>query len=212
MNRWIIFDVDGTLIETALSNMIGLQVTMKDIYNKKYSKEDVRKYMGIPGDEALRKIGIPESEIKNTWKYWGDKVKEYAHHNYVFDGVEEMLKELNKGYSLAIVTSKTHEQLEEDFTKRGLLKYFKIWICKEDTDLHKPNPAPLFKAMELGGFKAEEAIYLGDAFVDKEAAIKAGMEFGHCRFMEQYYLVECNIIFNNPQDIVKYFSREVWND
>ena len=205
MIKWIIFDIDGTLIETALSNMRGLQQTMRDLYKREYTDEELHKLMGIPGDEALRKTGIKEEEIMDTWRYWTLKVKDYAHHNYAFEGVEDMLRDLSKEYSLAIVTSKTYEQLHEDFTKRGLLDYFKLWICKEDTIKHKPNPEPLLKALEKAGITAEEAIYLGDALVDYEAAKAAGIEFGHCRFMKIVDHIDCEIIFNNPKEIAELF-------
>lgn len=205
--RWIIFDVDGTLIETARSNSIGLRITMKDLFDEDYSEEQVRSYMGIPGDMALKKVGVPESKINDTWDYWGNKVKEYENYNYVFDGVLEMLEELSKKYNLAIVTSKTYEQLNEDFVKRGLLEYFKVWVCKEDTDIHKPNPEPLLKALEKAKCTCKEAIYLGDAYVDYEAARGARMDFGHCRFAEKYDEVNCKNIFYNCDEVIKYFNR-----
>lgn len=206
MIKWIIFDVDGTLIETAESNLKGLTVTMKDLYNKDFSDGELRGLMGTPGDSALRNLGIKEDEILSAWSYWGDKVKEYAHLDYVFDGVEEMLSSLSKSYNLALVTSKTHKQLEDDFIKRGLIKYFKLWVCKEDTNLHKPNPDPLLKALERAGVSPCEAIYLGDAMVDFMAASSINMKFGHCRFMEKYDKIDCDIVFNEPKDILYYFK------
>ena len=117
MIKWIVFDVDGTLIETALSNILGLQETMMDLYGQKYSKEELRRLMGIPGDEALRKIGVKDDKIISTWRYWSDNVKKYSSYNYVFDGIEEMVSELEKNYCLGIVTSKTYSQLKEDLQK-----------------------------------------------------------------------------------------------
>lgn len=209
MIKWIIFDIDGTLIETAASNMMGLKVTMKELYNREFSDEEIRPYMGTPGDEALRNIGVNEEDILSTWKYWGDKVKEYAHLDYVFDGVPEMLDLLSQKYNLAIVTSKTHKQLHDDFIKRGLIDYFKVWVCKEDTKRHKPNPDPLIKALELANIEISEAIYIGDAMVDYMAANSINMKFGHCRFMDKYDEVDCSIVFNNTDDILKYFDIEL---
>ncbi|WP_125153474.1 HAD family hydrolase [Clostridium rectalis] len=206
MIKWIIFDIDGTLIETAMSNMIGLRNAIKKFYNKEYELEDLRKYMGIPGDEALKDIGVKEEEIPKVWRYWEEEVDKYRHYNYVFNGVKEMLNKLNKKYSLAIVTSKTQNQLRSDFTEEGLLKYFKIWICKEDTLSHKPNPEPLLKALEKANVDVNKAIYIGDAMVDYCAAKKINMKFGHCRFAEKFDDVGNDIIFNTPRDITNYFN------
>ncbi|MGG7176870.1 HAD family hydrolase [Clostridium paraputrificum] len=208
---WIIFDVDGTLIETARSNSIGLMITMKELFNKEYTEEEIRKYMGIPGDMALRNIGVKEEKIMDTWVYWGNKVKEYAHYNYVFEGVMPMLEELSKSYNLAIATSKTHQQLHDDFVQRGLLEYFKIWVCKEDTDKHKPNPEPLLKAMEKAKINKGQAIYIGDALVDYQAAKAANMDFGHCRFADKYDEVDCHITFNTAEGLKEYFIEELEN-
>lgn len=206
IKKWIIFDVDGTLIETARSNSIGLIITMKELFNKEYTEDEIRKYMGIPGDIALRNIGVKEYDIKDTWIYWGNKVKEYSNYNYVFDGVKEMLEELSGNYKLAIVTSKTHQQLEDDFIKIGLIKYFDVWVCKEDTNIHKPNPEPLLKALEKGGFEVKDAVYIGDALVDYQAAKRANLDFIHCRFADKYDDVNCAYIANTTDDILKIFN------
>lgn len=205
MINWIIFDVDGTLIETALSNTLALQNTMKDLYGKEYSEDELQKLMGIPGDEALRKIGIKEEDIANTWIYWGNKVKEYSNYNYLFDGIKDMLDSLSKKFSLAIVTSKTHAQLNEDLAHTGILDYFKLWICKEDTENHKPNPDPLIKVMEKANINVDEAIYIGDALVDYESATSAGMRFAHCRYSEKTDDINCELIINKPIEITNYF-------
>ena len=206
MYKWIIFDVDGTLIETSVSNIIGLKITMKEKYNKEYLDDELRKYMGIPGDEALRKLGVKEDEINSVWNFWEDNVRKNAHKNYIFQGIKEMLEELKNKYSLAIVTSKTHKQLKDDFIDKGLSKYFKLWICKEDTTCHKPNPEPLLKALEKSNAKVEEAIYIGDAFVDYKAATAINMSFAQFRFMDKYEEIDCPLIFKNSKDVLTYFN------
>ncbi|WP_238884096.1 HAD family hydrolase [Clostridium sp. YIM B02551] len=205
MIKWIIFDVDGTLIETALSNLLGLQEVMKDLHGREYSKEELRYLMGIPGDEALSKLGVKEELIKDTWKQWSDNVKKYAKFNYIFDGIEDALSKLSERYSLGIVTSKTKAQLVEDFGEAGILEYFKVFICKDDTEKHKPNPDPLLKLMEKAKIQGEEAIYLGDALVDYEAASAARMLFGHCRYAEKTDDIKCKLVFNKPEEITNYF-------
>ncbi|MDD7796282.1 HAD family hydrolase [Clostridium sp. 'White wine YQ'] len=205
MIKWIVFDVDGTLIETALSNLLGLQEVMKDLYGLEYSKEELRYLMGIPGDEALSKLGVKEELIKDTWKQWSDNVKKYAKFNYIFDGIEDTLSKLRERYSLGIVTSKTKAQLVEDFGEAGILEYFKVFICKDDTEKHKPNPDPLLKLMERAKIQGEEAIYLGDALVDYEAASAARMLFGHCRYAEKTEDIKCELVFNKPEEITNYF-------
>ncbi|EHI96921.1 HAD-superfamily hydrolase, subfamily IA, variant 1 [Clostridium sp. DL-VIII] len=206
MIKWIVFDVDGTLIETALSNILGLQETMMDLYGQKYSKEELRRLMGIPGDEALRKIGVKDDKIISTWRQWSDNVKKYSNYNYFFDGIKEMLLELEKNYCLGIVTSKTYSQLKEDLQESSLLESFKAFICKEDTEKHKPNPEPLIKFMNNNGINREEIIYIGDALVDYEAACAAGIKFAHCRYSEKTDNINCEIIFSKPIEIVKYFT------
>lgn len=205
MIKWIVFDVDGTLIETALSNILGLQEAMVDLHGKKYSEEELRRLMGIPGDEALRKIGVKDDKIISTWRYWRDTVKKYSSYNYVFDGIKEMLSELEKNYCLGIVTSKTYIQLKEDLQESSLLENFKSFICKEDTEKHKPNPEPLIKFMNNNNINREEIIYIGDALVDYEAACAAGIKFAHCRYSEKTEDINCEIIFSKPIEIVKYF-------
>ena len=77
-------------------------------------------------------------------------MRNYTNNIKVFDGIVELLKNLlSLDYEMGIVTSKTREEFTHDFCPFGINHYFKIIICADDTQEHKPNAAPILKYVEL---------------------------------------------------------------
>lgn len=95
-----------------------------------------------------------------------------------FPGVEESLARLREaGTKIAVVTSKRRKSVEMAIeTFPGLDNVANHFVTMEDTDEHKPKPAPLLKGLELlGNVPIEEAAYVGDSPHDVEAARAAGL-------------------------------------
>lgn len=93
-----------------------------------------------------------------------------------FPDVEEVLNALNKHYVLGIVSGRTKGGMYEPAVDT-LRKYFKVAIGFEDTEDHKPHPAPLLLAAERLHVLPTECVYIGDVETDMHAALSAGMQF-----------------------------------
>ena len=77
---------------------------------------------------------------------WDKNMRNYTNNIKVFDGIVELLKNLlSLDYEMGIVTSKTREEFTHDFCPFGISHYFKTIICADDTQEHKPNPAPILQ-------------------------------------------------------------------
>lgn len=94
----------------------------------------------------------------------------------ITEGAFETVKELSKGYALAVVTSRIKAYAYEP-PLDTLESYFKAMVAYEDTQNHKPNPKPLLLAASQLGVRPQECIYVGDAESDLVAAHAAGMKF-----------------------------------
>ncbi|MGI6345382.1 MAG: pyrophosphatase PpaX [Bacillota bacterium] len=170
----LLFDLDGTLINTNdlifqsfrhTYNTYGLSVTDEDIY----------RYYGRPlGEPFSRFAPGREEELIDTYRQFNWEMHDEL--TLEFPGVKALLSELvERGYRLAIVTSKIRPVVLRGLRLFDLEQYFSTLVCAEDTVEHKPHPAPVLKALELLGAESQEAAMIGDSPYDLLAGKAAGV-------------------------------------
>lgn len=175
--KHIIFDIDGTLLDTEYAVLHSLQDTLMPYLHKTVPTEELTFVLGIPGEVALEKLGIRHIEEAN--RVWNDNMRKYRQNIRLFDGVCDMLESLQRqGYELGIITSKTRQEFETDFAPHGANHYFKSVICVDDSPKPKPNPDPILAYLKRNGLSAKEAVYIGDTEYDSRCAHSAGADFG----------------------------------
>ena len=175
--KHIIFDIDGTLLDTEYAVLHSLQDTIIQYSHRKISLDELNFALGIPGDVALKNIGI--ADVIGANEFWNYKMQEYRQHTTLFRGICEMLDVLhNKGVVLGVVTSKTRKEYETDFVPYGICDYFNTIICADDVVNPKPAPDPLFAYLNINKILAKETIYIGDTIYDSLCANQAGIDFG----------------------------------
>jgi len=176
MYEWIIFDIDGTLIDTEKAIINSLQKVLQEELGSHYDYEDLLFVFGIPGAVSLQQLGV--KDIESARKKWDKYVEEFYHEIHVFPGIKETLQELSRrGVKTGIVTSKTREEFENDFLPFGLMDYLNHVVCADDTVKHKPNPEPLLKFLSLFGANPAKAVYIGDTIYDANCAGGAKIDF-----------------------------------
>ena len=202
MYNHIIFDIDGTILDTEFAVLSSLQKLVFEELNKNFSFEELRFALGIPGEVTLNKLGI--ANLFESNEKWNRYLKEYLYHVKVFDGIKDTLVKLNEiGISTGIVTSKTKEEYINDFVPFGLSNYFKLVVCADDTEKHKPNPDPILKFIELSGVDKSKAIYIGDTKYDMDCAFGAGIDFALALWGAKSSVgINANYIFENPKQIL----------
>ncbi|WP_349947905.1 HAD family hydrolase [Lacrimispora sp. BS-2] len=201
MYNYIIFDIDGTILDTEIAVLSSLQKLLLEELNEKFSFEDLRFALGIPGEAALRKLGI--TNRLESMEKWDRYFKEYFHYVKVFDDIKDTLVKLDEmGISLGIVTSKTKQEFVNDFVPFGLNDYFKFVVCADDTEKHKPDPEPILKFIELSGADQSKTIYIGDTKYDMDCAVGAGIDFALALWGAKSSTgINANYIFENPRQI-----------
>ncbi len=103
--KHIIFDIDGTMLDSAYADITALQRVIHELQGKKYEPHELHFALGIPGEITLAQLGI-ENVVKAN-RLWNDYMKEAAHTMRIFDGIRELIIELKgKGVQLGIITSK----------------------------------------------------------------------------------------------------------
>lgn len=174
--KHIIFDVDGTLIDTEYAIIRSLQDIIKSMTGEEPAYDTLTFVLGITGEDALKKLNM--KDIPAMLELWLEKMEKYDSTMIPFEGIPELLNTLSHmECKLGIVTSRTRKEFESDFERHGLLPFFSTVICADDTKEHKPNPAPLLKYMELTKAAPDQLLYIGDSRYDRECAKNAGVDF-----------------------------------
>ena len=201
--KHIIFDIDGTLIDTEEAILQSLQDTVREVLHKNIERHELRFALGIPGSVALRKLGITDTGRAND--RWNEYMLKYKSHIRPFDGIPQLLGYLKmSGYKLGIVTSKTRNEYVADFVAPfALADCFGTVICVEDAPRPKPFPDPLLEYLDVSMINADEAVYIGDTIYDSRCAQNAGLDFGLAAWGNAVKRnVPANYIFKSPVDVL----------
>lgn len=205
----IIFDVDGTIIDTEYVVLKSLQETLSKEEGIEKDWNELHAIFGVPGRRALERLGA--NNIENIMKIWTEKQKEHYDEVTIFDGMEETLEKIyNSGIPMGVVTSKTNETVEAGFTPFGLNSYFKDITTASDTKKHKPEADPLLHCLEnMNETSIKETLYIGDSIFDYKSAKAAGMKFGLALWgaKTKEGFEEADYFFDKPQDILQVIKR-----
>lgn len=201
--KCIIFDLDGTMLDTEEMNMIPLQRLIKEELKKDIAYEDLLKYKAYSGKKTLELLGF--EDIEKSYSKWVQYVNEYEVGAKLYNGFNDVMTKLDeKGILCGISSSKTKAQYEIEFLKTGLQKYMKSIVLAEDTENHKPHPEPLLKVANILGVSPKETIYVGDTLVDCKAAKAAGMDFAFAKWgASSFDGIEADYELNEPIDLLK---------
>lgn len=175
--RWpsVVFDLDGTLADTIGLIVDSYQHAFATVLGATEDEAVIRSWIGQPLIRAFRERS-PEraDELFDTYIAWNHANTERLIRR--FPGVEELLADITAaGVGVAAATSKRRGSASEALRLTGLAAHVDVLVTLEDTEDHKPDPAPLLLAVERLGGRPSEAVYVGDAVVDVEAARRAGM-------------------------------------
>lgn len=172
----IVFDIDGTLIDTKYAVMHGLQDTVRELTERTIEIEQLLFSFGIPGEDALRILGMPDP--KAALALWNRHIRKYWNTIDIFSGISETLNRLAESgiAKIGIVTSKTRQEYEVEFCRFDISRLFSVAVTADDTERHKPEPEPLMKYMELTGAQPGRTLYVGDSEYDMRCAKSAGVD------------------------------------
>jgi phosphoglycolate phosphatase len=119
----VLFDLDGTLTDSGLGVANGVKYALKNLGYDVPEGEELHKYLGPPLWSSFKEFaGVKDEEIQEAVKLYRDYYNETgAYENAVFDGIPELLTDLNKaGKRLAVATSKV------DYAAVNILRHFNL--------------------------------------------------------------------------------------
>jgi pyrophosphatase PpaX len=170
----VLFDFDGTIVDSAamirasfqhVFDTIGLELDparLPELYRLGDLETQMRAVDATRVEELARIYRVRNAELHAGLE--------------LFPGMLALLETLHgEGRRLAIVTSKRRATVELALATLPLAPFFDAIVGADDVARHKPDPLPLLHALEALGAAPAEAVYVGDAPVDVEAARAAGV-------------------------------------
>ncbi len=209
----ILFDMDGTLVDTWKLYVHSYLATFKTILNREVSLEELRSWK--PASETR----LFQFVLKENWQEGYELfLKFYTEfHEGLFEGVypkvTQCLENLhNQKIKLGIVTGKSKRAFHVT-SKYIPFNHWDVIVCDDDVTKPKPSSEGLLKALQNLQIFPEEVMYVGDSIVDAYASLSANIEFAGvlwCKshsekkeFIRHVTSLGASILLNTPEDLLK---------
>jgi phosphoglycolate phosphatase len=209
----ILFDLDGTVIDSTEAIIESFYSACDKFGFKKPKEDDIKKLIGYPLDVMFSEVGVGSEKV------W-DFVKAYKEHYRVISKQKtimlpkatQAILEASNFARLGVVTTKTAKYSRELLEHFNLMDKFEVLVGREDVTNPKPHPEPILKALEMMNISSLEDVYIiGDTKLDLISAKKAGIKsigvlcgYGKKEELRNY----TKLLFENAYMAVLYLKKE----
>ena len=199
MIKAVFFDLDGTLLDTIKTIQNSGNFALSKLNLPLHDEESYRTFIG-DGLKILVKRMLAnhysENKAQEACHFFTQYYSENPTKNTkIFHGINQLLNKLkSEGYQLGVVTNKAENEaklvIEAMFNNK-----FTIVKGIGANDLPKPNPKIIQDIIKPLHIKAEELLYVGDLFVDKQTANNVGCHFcfvswGYGKQFDTEYIID----------------------
>ena len=212
--KCFLFDLDGTLLDTAPEFLTCLNALLKKNEKQLVSYDFVRNRVSDGVGRLIQDSFIIDKNHSEFEELRNELLDEYGK-NYLlsktFPGVDEFLKELTKNkIDWMIVTNKPKKFSQEICEKFEWQHHAKAIVSPEDVNgKRKPDPESLNAALAKTTIKKEQSIYIGDNWRDIEAANNSGIDSALALYgyidEENASLLTPTLKINQIEDLINFF-------
>ena len=179
--RYIVFDLDGTLVDTAEDLADALSYAVSPSGLEPLGPEDVKPLVGEGLERLIAKSLGPDAMEKDVQlgierfvTYYEDHLVDNTH---PYEGVEDTLRELeSRGYVMAVLSNKRTSMCKAILSRLGLHGYFRVVAGGDAPPEKKPSPLAALYVLEALGAVPAESVMVGDSDIDIQTAEAAGMK------------------------------------
>ena len=185
--KLIIFDLDGTLIDSVPDLAISINLMLQELKHAEFNESTIRQWVGngaltlvkralsgsVKIDETLDSK-VVENALEVFLKAYSQNL---ATSTKIYPNVATTLKALKeKNYRLTIVTNKPFTFVEPLLDKLGLNNIFELILGGDSLKEKKPSPMPLLHVCKVFEVSIEKSIMIGDSHNDILSANACGMQ------------------------------------
>ncbi|MCV6606979.1 MAG: phosphoglycolate phosphatase [Campylobacterales bacterium] len=224
MKNHIIFDLDGTLVDSAADLAGAVNHTLKTIGRETFSEETIHHWVGNGVAVLVKRALSGSKEISddindNLFEEAREIFMDFYSKNLcvkgkLFEGVFETLTELSKNYTLTIVTNKPYDFVLPILETLKIDSLIKKYLGGDSLKKKKPDPMPLEFICKKLGFKVEESVMVGDSKNDILSAKSAGMDsigvsYGY-NYGEDISIYKPEFIIDRFSEILTIMKENSW--
>ena len=211
----IIFDMDGTLLNTLEDLKNSLNYVLQQAGYQTRTLEEVRTFVGNGIRKTIERAlpsDIEEEKIDELFSLFMDY---YAIHNTdntkPYNGVIDLLKELKHlGYKTAVVSNK-QDSAVKSLCKKFFTGLFDVEIGEKENIAKKPDPDEVNEVLKILNIDRTKSIYIGDSEVDIQTAQNSKMKsiIVDWGFRDRKFLYEhgAEVIVSNPSEILDIINK-----
>lgn len=217
----LLFDLDGTLIDSAPDLALSVNFMLRSINYKEFSPDIIDTWVGNGAQTLVKRAlsgskDIDESIDNDFFEKALSIFLDYYKDNCCvattpYPNVKSTLEALqSKDYRMLIVTNKPFDFIEPILQKLGLLEFFEAYIGGDSLETKKPSPEPLLYLCEKSKVNIGNTLMIGDSKNDILAAKAANIEsiavsYGY-NYGEDIRIYEPNVTIDDFSDILGYLS------
>ena len=209
--KLFIFDLDGTLVDTAPDFKNSINYMLNELNESEVSLEEIRNWVGYGARELIRRTvinkNIPHDEkrIEEMLKIF---LVHYTHNidddSVLFNNVRNVLEFLkDNGIKLAVCTNKMERLSNILLEKLNVLHMFDYLVGGDSLSKSKPDPFPLLNICEKLNTEISNSIMIGDSITDLNAGKGAGMPV----VLVSYGYTDNKDIYNEADLVINDFSQ-----
>jgi pyrophosphatase PpaX len=203
----VLFDLDGTLVDSGAIILASFKHAARTVLARDVEEEQIAALVGGSNLHDQMRVLSPA--------HVDELVRVYREHNrplhdelQACEGVEELMETLSEqGRKLGIVTAKGRQTVDLAFGVLSLERYFDAVVTADMTDRHKPDPAPVLKALELLESEPADAAFVGDSPYDIAAGKAAGVftvavSWGKIHPEERLLEAGADVLVHSPRELL----------
>ncbi len=200
----VLFDLDGTLIDSADDIALALKSALQEIGMIHKMPPEVRTLVGGGVKALLEKVLGKEFREDYVSVFRKHYIANPVVHTKPYEGIVETLTTLRKeGVATAVVTNKLEDLSLRILKELGMLDLFDLVVGGDTYPEKKPSPMPVRKTLERINVSPSEALMVGDTWADIEAGKRAGTKtalasWGYVKVKEE----DPDYKLDKPEDIL----------
>lgn len=198
----VLFDLDGTLVDSAALILESFHHTTELVLGKRFPDERILAHVG--GGNLDTQMALLDRD------HVPELVRVYREHNNAsygelvcFTGIPAVLAELKRqGRRLGVVSAKRRPTIDIAFAAAGLEGIFDVVVGSDATTKFKPDPEPILHALALLGAEPHEAAYVGDSPFDAAAARAAGVYAVAVGWGGIHRVEDADVLVETPEELL----------